>query len=401
MYVSVGHGDRDAGITIANGAEPSTIYTSPVISSLKGLDWRGFLARPVLSPPTPELVDAIARHPILITGAGGSIGSALALGLAHSTSTGLVLLESSENSLYHLQHAWAEMREKSSRAAASATLVLGDAGNRAVMEELFATYRPRLVFHAAALKHVPLLEQQPFAAIANNIFATEVVATVAATRGARVVLLSTDKAVEPASVMGATKRVVELIVLASGGTVLRLGNMLASSGSVAELFAHQISHGGPLTVTNPAARRFFPTMDEAVNLLLLAAAHPESSALLAPMLFTAHSISELAGFMANALAPDREIPIHFTGLRPGDKLAEALWGDSEVAHPAGKGGLFLIQSIPPAPIPFQSGLAALRAALRERDLVAALAQLCALVPGYEPSNAVLAFAHKSGERVCA
>jgi FlaA1/EpsC-like NDP-sugar epimerase len=125
--MSVWHGDRDAGKTIANRLEASTINTTLVISSLKCLDWRGFLARPVSSPPTSELVDAIARHPILITGAGGSIGSALALGAVHSATTGLILLESSENSIYLLQHAWAEMREKSSGAAAPATLVPGDA----------------------------------------------------------------------------------------------------------------------------------------------------------------------------------------------------------------------------------------------------------------------------------
>jgi FlaA1/EpsC-like NDP-sugar epimerase len=372
-----------------------------VISSLQGLAWRDFLARPALSPPSPQLLDAVARQPILITGAGGSIGSALALRLAHFALPGLVLLEAAENSLCRLERGWAEDLETSSGAAAAATFILGDAGDRAAMEEIVAAHRPRLVFHAAAHKHVLLLEQQPWAAIANNIFATETVAAVAAAHRARVVLLSTDKAVEPASVMGATKRVAEEIVLAHGGTVLRLVNVLASSGSVAEVFAHQIARGVSLTVTDPAARRYFLTMDEAVNLLLFAAGRPESSTVLAPALPAAHGIVELAGFMARALAPGREIPICFTGLRPGDRLAERLWEDSGLARPAGSGDLLSVQSSRPAPMQFESGLAALRAAARERNLSAALAQLRALVPGFHPSQTVLALAREGVQRVYA
>lgn len=170
---------------------------------------------------------------MLITGAGGSIGSALALRLSRLALPVLLLLD-----------------------------------------ELFAAHAPRIVFHMAAHKHVPLLEQQPLAAIANNIFATETIAATAATCGARVVLLSTDKAVESISVIGATKRVAEEIVLAAGGTVLRLGNVLASTGSVTEVFAHQIARGGPLTITDPAAHRYFLTLDEPVNLLLFMSAAP-------------------------------------------------------------------------------------------------------------------------------
>lgn len=372
-----------------------------MIAPLKHIDWREFLARPALPAPLQSQLGAIARQPILITGAGGSIGSALALRLASLDLERLALLESSENNLFHLQQSWTEAQKKNSAAIAPTTFVLGDAGDRAALEEIFTAHRPRLVFHAAAYKHVPLLEQQPLAAVVNNIFATETLSAAAAAHGARVVLLSTDKAVAPASVMGITKRIAEEIVLSRGGTVLRLGNVLGSSGSVAEIFALQIAHGGPMTVTDPEARRYFLGIDEAVHLLLHAAVYAESSALLAPSLRAAHSIADLARFLARTLAPSRTIPLSFTGLRPGDKLAEQLWDDSETAQPVAEAPLFCIPSGCRSTMQLERGLRALRAAVGERDLSAVLHALRALVPGFHPSQAVLALAQQPGKRVCA
>jgi O-antigen biosynthesis protein WbqV len=357
------------------------------------MDWSEFLARPTLTPPATEILNALADTPLLITGAGGSIASALALRLSHLAWRELVLLEASEDHLQKLQQAWPEDR------AGTARFILGNAGDRATLENIFATYRPRMVFHAAAYKHVPLLEGQPFSAIANNIFATETVTAVAAEYDARVLLVSTDKAVQPASVMGATKRVAEEIVLRGRGTVLRLGNVLASSGSVAEVFAEQAVRGGPMTVTDPAARRYFLTIDEAVN-LLLAASQFAAPAVLAPALFADCSVAELARFMARALAPGREIPLQFTGLRPGDKLAERLWDGGEHAGQA-NGCLLPIASLRSAPMNFAAALAALQAAARERDLAAALEQLCLLVPGFSPSKTVLELAANSARQVLA
>jgi FlaA1/EpsC-like NDP-sugar epimerase len=371
-----------------------------VIASLKGIDWGDFLRRPALESPPLEVLNAISRMPVLITGAGGSIGSALASRLANLAPPALLLLESSESSLFTLQSAPAFDTDAARRAAAP-KLILGCAGDRSLIEELFAAYAPRIVFHAAAHKHVPLLEQQPLAAIASNIFATETVAAAAAHSGARVVLLSTDKAVAPASVMGATKRVAEEIVLASGGAVLRLGNVLASSGSVTEVFAHQIARGGPLTITDPAARRYFLTLDEAVNLLLFASVYPHSSAILAPASLAGYGVAALANFMAGRLAPGREIPICFTGLRPGEKLTERLWSDCDVAHPAGAGNLVSIQSNRPTHAQLEGGLAALHVAVEDRDIAGALMQLRSLVPDFHPSDTVLALARHFDPRVCA
>lgn len=364
-----------------------------MIPSLGNLDWRSFLARSPLPSPPPEVLDALRREPILITGAGGSIGSALALQLAALKPHTLLLLDASESNLYSLE------RELDRECAAAGvapliTSILGSAADRAWLEEIFATHAPRIVFHAAAFKHVPLMEVQPLAAIANNIFATETLVSVAAAHGACVILLSTDKAVEPASVMGATKRVAEQIVLASGGRVLRLGNVLASRGSVAEIFAQQIALGGPITVTGSAAQRYFLTLDEAVNLLLFAAALPEPSSLLAPVLPATHLIVELAQFMARALAPDREIAIHFSEPRPGDKENERLWAAGDSTRPASQGEMVFIQTAQLTAAEFNRSLANLRTALNARDLSAALVHLGSLVPDYTPSQTVLALAQR-------
>jgi len=371
-----------------------------VSPSLESVNWRSFLARPRLPSPEVEVFDTLYSQPILITGAGGSIGSALALRLAVLTPPALLLLESSESHLYALNRAWAE-----AGTACFMTPILGNAADVALIEHIFAAHRPRIVFHAAAFKHVPLMEEQPLAAIANNIFATETLAMAAAANSARLILLSTDKAVEPASVMGATKRVAEQIVLASGGIVLRLGNVLASRDSVVELFAQQIAQGGPVTVTDPAALRYFLTLDEAVNLLIIAAALPAHSALLAPILPAPHYVSDLAHFMVRELAPGLEIPIDFTAPRPGDKITEQLWSSTDQTHPilpstsAQAPALVSIQASQLPPAQLASGLDNLRAALDSRNLTAALFHLRSLVPDYTPSPSVLALAQQQGSRV--
>lgn len=370
-------------------------YTSGVIPSLQNLEWRGFLARPRLPSPPPGVLDLLRRQPILITGAGGSIGSALALRLLALRPPKLILLEAAESNLYALERDWPV-----AGAACATTFILGSVADEALLDEIFALHAPRIVFHAAAFKHVPLMEQQPLAAIANNIFGTQMLTRMAAAHGERVLLLSTDKAVASASVMGATKRVAEQIALASGGAVLRLGNVLASRDSVAEIFARQIAQGGPVTVTDPAARRYFLTLDEAVDLLLSAAAHPEPSPIFAPLLPATHFIADLARFMARELSPEREIAIEFTGPRAGDKETEALWSGEEQIKPADLDGMVVVEAALPTEAQLASRLASLRTALDTRDLREALAHLRALVPDYTPSRAVLALAQQCGSRIC-
>jgi FlaA1/EpsC-like NDP-sugar epimerase len=384
-----------------------------VIPSLEDLNWRRFLARPRLPSPPVEVFEALYRHPMLITGAGGSIGSALALRIGVLVPPMLLLLEASESHLYSFKREW-----NAAGIACPMTPILGNASNPALIEHIFTAHSPRIVFHAAAYKHVPLMEEHPLAAIANNIFTTETLTAAASAHGARVVLLSTDKAVEPISVMGATKRVAEQIVLAAGGTVLRLGNVLASRDSVVETFARQIANGGPITVTDPAARRFFLTKDEAVNMLLIAAAIPQPSSLLAPVLPGPHFISDLAHFMAEELAPGQNIAIDFTEPRPGDKDTELLWAPDDLTEPASlqpisptrtshpestaeslDNALVSIQSATLPTARFEHRLAKLHDAVDARNLAVALFHLRALVPDYTPSPAVLALSKQQGSRV--
>lgn len=363
-----------------------------VIFSLAGMDWRGFLGRPAFSAPSTESLERAIGEKILITGAGGSIGSALALRLAALRPRELLLLESSESSLFALQTSL-----RKATAVCSTRLLLGSVLDRNLVDEIFDLHEPGVVFHAAARKQVPLLEEHPLAAMETNVFGTHTVVRAAGRHNARLILLSTDKAVEPVSVMGATKRVAERIVLDAGETVVRLGNVLGSSGSVVEVFATQMIWGGPLTVTDPAARRYFLTIDEAVHMLIYALGEPGS--LLVPLLHGQHAIADLARFMARMLAPRREIAIEFTSVRPGDKVSEKLLGPSETVDSARTSGLQSVFSPGIEPSLLHRSLVHMRQALDTRDLPRALAVLQALVPDYTPSATVLSLADQTASRV--
>lgn len=353
-----------------------------MIPPLSSLDWRSFLARPRLPSPSMDALDSLYNQSILITGAGGTIGSALALRLGNLAPSSLLLLDTSESRLYDLQQSWA-----AEGIPGSMRPILGHITDRTLLDEIFTVHAPRLVFHTAAFKHVAMMEEQPLAAIANNVFGTLVVTRAAAAAGARVVLLSSDKAVEPASIMGATKRLGEIIVLAAGGTVLRVGNVLASRDSVTETFARQLATGRPLTITDPAARRYFLTLDETVNLILTAAAEP-APALLVPEIPAPTFITDLAHFMAASLAPGRNIDLDFTAPRPGEKDPDHLWSSSESPRPASQPGLLSIQFPAVDDFALDSALSALRLAVDARDRDAALIQLRELVPEYDPANGV-------------
>jgi FlaA1/EpsC-like NDP-sugar epimerase len=362
-----------------------------VIPLLSTLDWSRFLARPRLPPPPLGVLDALYRGPMLITGAAGSIGSALSRRAAALAPSALLLLDASESRLYELQRDWVI-----DGIPGAPTPVLGTVSDRTLLDEVFTMHRPRLVFHAAAFKHVPLLEQQPLAAIVNNVFGTLSLTRAAKDHGARVVLLSTDKAVEPSSIMGASKRAGEQIVLSAGGVVLRLGNVLGTRDSVTETFARQIATNKPLTVTEPAARRYFLTVDEAVNTLLIASAEANGPIVLAPELARPQFITDLAHFMAKELAPERTVEIDFIGARPGDKESERFWSRTESPRPANEHGLLAIQSPVLTDAEIETRLAALRSAMDARDLAGALVELCAIVPDYSPSSLVQSLA---GHRV--
>ncbi|HWF86447.1 MAG TPA: nucleoside-diphosphate sugar epimerase/dehydratase [Vicinamibacterales bacterium] len=286
-----------------------------------------------------EPVRALIRgRRVLITGAGGSIGSELSIQIAALGPASLVLLERYENSLYQLVN---ELEDRFD----STTIrpVIGDVTDVKRVEQVFAEYLPQLVFHAAAHKHVPMMEYNPCEAVKNNVAGTANVAQAAERWGVeRFILISTDKAVNPSSVMGATKRIGELILQVRGGrsatrfAAVRFGNVLGSNGSVLPRFLEQIRAGGPVTVTHPEIRRFFMLIPEAVQLVLHAAAlgEPEMVYVLEmgeqiKLVEMARNIIRCAGFV-----PDEEIQIAFVGLRPGEKLFEELIGAAETAEPS-------------------------------------------------------------------
>ncbi|MGH8721180.1 MAG: UDP-N-acetylglucosamine 4,6-dehydratase family protein, partial [Burkholderiales bacterium] len=270
---------------------------------------------------------------VLVTGAGGSIGAELCRQIARYAPSRLVLYELSEFALYAIEQ---EFRDRFAHVAATA--VIGDAKSEPRVREAFARFRPQLVFHAAAYKHVPLMEgENAFQAVANNVLSTVVTARAAQAAGAaKFVLVSTDKAVNPSSVMGASKRLAELAcqALASDGrtqfVTVRFGNVLGSAGSVIPRFREQIARGGPLTVTHRDVQRYFMSIPEATQLVLQAALMGKGGEIFVLDMGEPVRIADLARQLIRLSGyAEADIRIEYTGLRPGEKLYEELLADAE------------------------------------------------------------------------
>jgi FlaA1/EpsC-like NDP-sugar epimerase len=370
-------------------ATHSSIYTGAVIPAphpapyTNSIDWYEFLERPRLPSPTQKSLEYLHDASILVTGAGGSIGSALSLQLARLRPRSLALLDASEQALYRLQSAFAD-----APLPAQPQFILTNITDDAHLDEIVETYRPELIFHAAAYKHVPLLEEHPLEAIANNALGTLTLAECAKKhRVAGLVLVSTDKAVAPISILGASKRIAERIILAHEGVVLRLANVLGSEGSVSETFLRQIAAGGPLTITDPDAERYFLTCEEAVD-LLLASASAKAGSMLVPNLDRQYKISSLAEFLIQTRPSKARPSIAFTGLRPGDKTREALWSTEEGPMPTARHGHFEMERQASGNPLLRRELMQLKDAVQERDLPRALEIVLQLVPSYTPSATV-------------
>ncbi|HWP77758.1 MAG TPA: nucleoside-diphosphate sugar epimerase/dehydratase [Methylomirabilota bacterium] len=285
---------------------------------------------------------------VLVTGAGGTIGSELSRQIAGLGPKSLVLFERYENALWAVERSVAGLRP-----SGRVYSVIADVTDQQRVDEVLADHRPELILHAAAHKHVPLMELNPCEAIKNNVKGTRIVGEAAVRHGVeRFVLISSDKAVNPSSVMGATKRVAELLAMAlaergpTGFVVVRFGNVMGSNGSVIPLFLEQIHGGGPVTVTHPDMRRYFMSIPEAVQLVLQAAALDENGALYVldmgeeiRVVDMARNLIRLSGFI-----PDREIPIVFTGIRPGEKLSEELVAADEAIEPSRLEGVRRVRS---------------------------------------------------------
>ena len=325
----------------------------------------------------------------LVTGAAGSIGGELCRQLARSGARQLVMVDMNENDLYlrgrrlAADHPGLEVR-----------LEVADIREARAMRLLGDRYRPEDVFHAAAHKHVPLMEDAPEQAVRNNVFGTLHVASMAHACGAdRFVLISTDKAVKPSSVMGATKRIAELVVRDLGQdshtqmTAVRFGNVLGSAGSVVPIFKEQIARGGPVTVTHPDCTRYFMTISEAVGLTLLAGLGGHGALCVLDM-GEPIRIADLARYMItlSGRAPG-EIPIVYTGLRPGEKLCEELLTEEEERSRVVRNRICATESPPPPP-ELAAWLDELQRLAQEGNRVGLLAVLRALVPSYQVTRNV-------------
>lgn len=286
-----------------------------------------------------ELAGYLNGMSVLVTGAGGSIGSELCRQIQSLGPRTLTLADNSEYALWRIEHELARRRTDSAQVRAA----LVDIRSRRAVDRMVANARPDVVFHAAALKHVPMCELYPSEAAQTNVMGTQNLLAAAETYGvARLVLISSDKAVLSTSVMGATKRAAEMLVTASAMrssrpyVSVRFGNVLGSSGSVVPIFEEQIARGGPVTITHPDATRYFMTIPEAVTLILQSASAPEAGETYVLDMGEPVRILDLARDIARMAGVDPDqLPVTYTGLRPGERLHEALLFDEETASRTG------------------------------------------------------------------
>jgi FlaA1/EpsC-like NDP-sugar epimerase len=293
------------------------------------------LGREPVEVDLPSVASYLADETVLVTGAGGSIGSELCRQIARIGCKRLILVDQGETPLFEIERELVGERDFS-----PAVPVLADVGNRAKMRQIFDRYAPGVVFHAAAYKHVPLMEANPIESVRNNALATRTIAEIAVEFGTRrFVLVSTDKAVNPKTVMGQSKALCEWIVETYGRRLevptrfvgVRFGNVLGSSGSVIPIFRRQIERGGPVTVTHPEMTRYFMTIPEAVSLIVQAGAIGGRGEVFVLDMGEPVRIVDLAADMIrlSGREPKAEIAIEFTGVRPGEKLHEELWSADE------------------------------------------------------------------------
>ena len=302
------------------------------ISRMRDVEIDDLLGREPVSINQDEIFSMISGKTILVTGGGGSIGSELCRQIASHAPKKLIVFDIYENSVYDLQQ-----ELKQNQANLNADYLIGSVRNEHRLDKVFETYRPDIVFHAAAHKHVPLMEMSPNEAIKNNVFGTYNVARMADKHGVGTfVLISTDKAVNPTNIMGASKRLCEMIIQMMARrsetkfVAVRFGNVLGSNGSVVHLFKQQLLNGGPLTVTHPDIIRYFMTIPEAVQLVLQAGAYASGGEIFVLDMGEPVKIMDLAKNMIKLSGfKEEDIKIEITGLRPGEKLYEEMLMDEE------------------------------------------------------------------------
>ena len=357
------------------------------VKQLRDIQIEDLLGREPVDLDLDQIGAYLAGQTVLVTGAGGSIGSEICRQITRFKPKSIILLGHGENSIFEIEQEL-KRRHPEQRTAA----VIADVRDEHRIDWVFEEYRPDVVFHAAAHKHVPLMEANPEEALTNNVFGTRNVARAADNHGAkRFVMISTDKAVNPVSVMGMSKRVAEMVVQAIGSTsqtkfmAVRFGNVLGSRGSVVHTFRRQIAEGGPVTVTHPDMTRYFMTIPEAVQLVIQAGAMGQGGEIFVLDMGEPVKITQLAEeiIRLSGMEPGKDIEITYTGVRPGEKLFEEILTTEEVAAATRHKKIFVAKDAEP-------DIAALTATMGEiaatvdgstgsewgRELLAALIGVC-------------------------
>lgn len=379
------------------------------ISDLRELDIDDLLGREPVTPNHILLTKNIVGKVVLVTGAGGSIGSELCRQILTIGPVKLLLIEQSEFALYAIHQ---ELEEKLPDSKASLVPLLASVQDGERIREIMSTWHPATVYHAAAYKHVPLVEHNPAEGIKNNVLGTLVLAQAAADNGVSdFVLISTDKAVRPTNMMGASKRLAEMVLQALAATsssvrfsMVRFGNVLGSSGSVVPKFRQQIRDGGPITLTHPDITRYFMTIPEAAQLVIQAGAMAKGGDVFVldmgepvKIMDLARRMIELSGLsVKDEHTPDGDIEIEITGLRPGEKLYEELLiGDhpESTSHPR----ILRAQETYLSWADLQTKLKSLEMALNVNDVSVIRLLMQALVAGYTPSDAIVDWVYLAQE----
>lgn len=365
---------------LLNGHYPSSLS--------RNVDGEHLLRRRVVQIDLGAVAREVAAKPVLITGAGGSIGSELCRQLSRLQVSELIMVDRSEHHLYRLCLA---LREEG--ATSTLTPILGDIRAEQEMYDVLQKHHPYLVIHAAAYKHLPFMELFPREAVKNNIFGTRTLAKLCVAQMVpRFLMISTDKAVRPTSVMGATKRVAEMVVQGLGQhfptkfMTVRFGNVLWSEGSVTVTFHERLARGLPLLVTDPKAERYFITILEAVQLSLLAGVLGNGGSIYFLRMGQPVRITDLARDLIRlARLQPEDIPIQYSGLRPGEKLSEDLLRDGEdVSHSVIHENILVAKSMPVEWPRLDADLDALFHVLVEAEADTVKRKLKELVPDYEP-----------------
>lgn len=364
-------------------------YKSNVKSSkkIKSINLQGFLGREPIKLDYNGVSDYLKNKRILVTGAGGTIGSELCRQIIKFHPQKLLMLDIYENNIYELQtelvRTYPNLKHK---------LIIASIRDKERLESIFKENRPEIVFHAAAHKHVPIMESNPTEAIKNNIFGTlNLVECADKYEIEKFVLISTDKAVNPTNIMGATKRVCEMIIQAMNGksktqyTAVRFGNVLGSNGSVVPLFLKQIDEGGPITITNKYVTRYFMLVSEAAQLLLQAGAFAKGGEIFVLDMGKPIKIYDLAYALIKQTGyiPNKDIKLEITGLRPGEKLREELFAAEESLKETASSKIFYIEPTPVDMDSLKEALNELKNITKEENSKAAINKLSEIVPNYK------------------